>query len=208
MKEHKLSIDATNESFGDTAPGVPKKLHSERTVAARRAIERNPVDEWQAKVLEEKRPDAAFTAMLALARLGTAESQPAHFRALASIAPKNLTEEQMLNKLGVIEVSIARHGVPTGETAKQLVADVDSIYPAGSESMNRELCQILISLNAPNAVARKISLLKAATTQEEQITYVVNLRNVKTGWHPDLRRTYLSWWNADRSRLPLSRRTS
>ena len=105
----------------------------------------------------------------------------------------------MLNKLGVIEVSIARHGVPTGETAKQLVADVDSIYPAGSESMNRELCQILISLNAPNAVARKISLLKAATTQEEQITYVVNLRNVKTGWHPDLRRTYLSWWNAGRS---------
>ena len=167
--------------------------------ATRMAIERNPIDEWQAKALEEKRPDAALTALLALARLGTAESQPALFRALKSIPSKKLTEAQMLNKLRVIEVSIARHGLPTGEVAKQLIADVDSLYPAGSESMNRELCQILISLNAPNAVARTIALLKAATTQEEQITYVVNLRKVKTGWNPDLRRTYLSWWNAGRS---------
>ena len=27
VKDNKLSIDASNESFGDTAPGVPKKLH-------------------------------------------------------------------------------------------------------------------------------------------------------------------------------------
>ncbi len=167
--------------------------------AARMAIERNPVDEWQAKALKETHPDAAFTALLALARLGTAESQPALFRALTSIPSAKLTEAQTLNKLRVIEVSIARHGVPNGEVAKQVIADVDPLYPARSESVNRELCQILIALNAPHAVARTMELLKAATTQEEQITYVVNLRNVKTGWNPDLRRTYLSWWNAERS---------
>ena len=167
--------------------------------AARMAIERNPVDQWQAKALKETRPDAAFTALLALARLGTAETQPALFKALMSIPSADLTEEQTLYKLRVIEVSIARHGVPNGEVAKQVIADVDPLYPARSESVNRELCQILIALNAPNAVARTIALLKAATTQEEQITYVVHLRNVKTGWNPDLRRTYLSWWNTDRA---------
>ena len=71
--------------------------------------------------------------------------------------------------------------------------------PPKSEAVNRELCQILLALNAPNAVAKTVALLKAAPTQEEQVTYAMHLRNVKAGWNVDLRRTYLSWWNAGRS---------
>ncbi len=167
--------------------------------AARMAIERNPVAEWQAKALAEKQPEAALTALLALARLGTDEVQPAVLKSLISIPFAGLTEEQQLEKLRVIEVSIARHGVPTGEILKQLLADVDPLYPAKTEFLNRELCQILLALNAPKAVARTVALLKAAPTQEEQVTYVMALRNIKTGWNVDLRRTYLSWWNGGRS---------
>jgi len=61
------------------------------------------------------------------------------------------------------------------------------------------LCQILLALNAPSAVAKTVALLKNAPTQEEQVTYAVHLRNVKAGWNVDLRRTYLSWWNGGRS---------
>ena len=32
VKDHKLSINATNEKFGDTAPGVPKKLHVDYSI--------------------------------------------------------------------------------------------------------------------------------------------------------------------------------
>ena len=138
--------------------------------AARLAIERNPVAEWQAKALAEKQPEAALTALLALARLGAADTQPAVLKSLISIPFANLTEEQKLEKLRVIEVSIARHGIPTGEIAKQLIADVDPLYPAKTEFANRELCQILLALNAPNAVARTVALLKAAPTQEEQVS--------------------------------------
>ena len=164
--------------------------------AARMAIERNPVAEWQARALAEKQPDAAFTALLALARLGATDSQPAIIKALAAFPFSKLTEEQTLNKLRVMEVSIARQGVPAGDLAKQLIADVDPLYPAKSESANRELCQILLALSAPNAVSKTIGLLKAAPTQEEQLTYVVALRNMKSGWTMDLHRDYLSWWNA------------
>lgn len=167
--------------------------------AARMAIERNPVAEWQAKALTEKQPAAALTALLALARLGGPEAQPAVLKSLIAIPFADLTEDQKLEKLRVIEVSIARHGVPTGDVAKQLIADVDPLYPAKSESVNRELCQILLVLNAPNVVARTIALLKAAPTQEEQVAYVMDLRNIKTGWNVDLRKAYLSWWNAGRS---------
>ncbi len=162
---------------------------------ARMAIERNPVEEWKTKALEEKHPDAAFTALLSLARLGTVETQPALFNALASIPFAGLSEEQVLNKLRVIEVSFARQGIPTGDVAQRVIADVGPLYPAKSESMNRELCQILIALNAPDAVAKTIGLLKTASTQEEQLTYAIHLRNVKTGWNDELRRTCLAWYN-------------
>ena len=179
----------------------PHLNHPDRFIryAARLAIERNPVTEWQAKALAEKQPIAAFTALLALARLGAAETQPAILKSLAAIPFANLTEEQTLAKLRVMEVSIARQGVPTGDLAKQVIADLDQQYPAKSEIVNRELSQILLALNAPNAVAKTIALLKAAPTQEEQVTYAMHLRNIKLGWNVELRKTYLSWWNAGRS---------
>lgn len=167
--------------------------------AARLALERNPIEQWQAKALAEKQPQAALTALLGLARLAPATTQPAIIKALAAIPTASLNEQQKLEKLRVIEVSLARQGVPTGEAAQQLIADVNPMYPAQSEALNRELCQILLAVNAPNAVARTIALLKAASTQEEQITYVMALRNIKTGWNVDLRRTYLTWWNQGRS---------
>ncbi|MCX7392283.1 MAG: c-type cytochrome [Planctomycetia bacterium] len=179
----------------------PHLNHSDRFIryAARLAIERNPVAEWQTKSLAEKQPHAAFTSLLALARLGAADTQPAIMKSLAAIPFAKLTEEQTLEKLRVIEVSIARQGVPTGDVAKQIIAELDQQYPAKSEFVNRELSQILLALNAPNAVSKTVALLEAAPTQEEQTTYAMHLRNVKVGWNVDLRRAYLSWWNAGRS---------
>ena len=167
--------------------------------AARMAVERNPVSEWQAKALAEKSPAAAFTALLALARLGNSEIQPAVFKSLAAIPSGGLSEQLLLEKLRVIQVSIARHGTPTGDAAAQVLADINPLYPANSEALNRELSQILIAMNAPNVVPRTIALLQAAKTQEEQITYIVQLRNQKTGWNNELRRGYLEWWNGHAS---------
>ncbi|HBC60034.1 MAG TPA: heme-binding protein, partial [Planctomycetaceae bacterium] len=167
--------------------------------AARMAVERNPVSEWQAKALAEKSPAAAFTALLALARLGNSEIQPAVFNSLAAIPSGGLSEQLLLEKLRVIQVSIARHGTPTGDAAAQVLKDINPLYPANSEALNRELSQILIAMNAPHVVPRTIALLQAAETQEEQITYIVQLRNQKTGWNNELRRDYLEWWNGHAS---------
>jgi putative heme-binding domain-containing protein len=168
--------------------------------AARLAIERNPVEEWQAKALAENRPDAAFTALLALARLGSADTQPAILlKVLTAFPVIKLREDQLLNMLRVIEVSIARQGIPSGEAAQLLVANLNPLYPAKTEYLNRELCQILLAASAPKAISKSVALMKAAPTQEEQLTYVVDLRNIKTGWTLDLRKSYLSWWDAGRS---------
>ena len=198
---HKLELLNVNPHPSSVAYAWPHLNNPDRFIryAARMAIERNPVAEWQAKALAEKQPEAAFTALLSLARLGAADTQPEILKSLVSIPFAGLTDEQKLEKLRVIEVSIARQGVPAGDVAKQVIADVDPLYPAKTEFLNRELCQILLALNAPNAVAKTVALLTAAQTQEEQVTYAMHLRNVKAGWTPELRRPYLAWWNAGRS---------
>lgn len=179
----------------------PHLGHADRFIryAARLAIERNPVSSWQQKALDEKQPDAAFTALLALARLGASDSQPAIVKALAAFPNDGLSEPQLLGKLRIVAVSIARQGVPTGDTARQLLADINPLYPSKSETVNRELGPILLALEAPDAVSRTVSLLRLATTQEEQMNYVVALRNIKSGWTGNLRRDYLSWWNGARA---------
>jgi putative heme-binding domain-containing protein len=180
-------------------PHLASPDHSIR-YAARLAIERNPVSEWQAKALAEQQPDAAFTALLALARLGSSDTQPAILKALTAFPFAKLTETQTLNKLRVIEVSIARQGAPVGEIANLVTSEVDPLYPAKSEFVNRELCQILLAVNAPNAVAKTVALLKSAPTQEEQVTYAIALRNIKVGWTPETHRAYLTWFNTGRSK--------
>jgi putative heme-binding domain-containing protein len=169
--------------------------------AARLALERNPLEQWQTRALAEKRPQAALTALLAVARVAPPTAQSALIESLAAIPSASLSEELLLQKLRVVGVSLARQGIPASESAHRLLGDLDPLYPAKSEALNRELSQILLSMNAPQAVARTVKLLQAAPTQEEQLAYVMALRNIKTGWTVDARRVYMAWWNQGRSNL-------
>jgi putative heme-binding domain-containing protein len=167
--------------------------------AARLVIERQPVDQWKGKALAETRPQAALDALLALARLGGSGSQKELFAALDRFPLSALTKDLQLEKLRVIEVSMARQGKPSGELAQSLISELDPLYPNESEFMNRELCQILLALDAPDAVSKTVALLDTAPTQEEQIGYILFLRTIKNGWTPELRKDYFSWWNKSRS---------
>jgi putative heme-binding domain-containing protein len=170
--------------------------------AARIAIERQPVEEWKDKALSEQNPQAAMTGLLALARCSDLTVQPAIFDALAKFPIGKLTDEMKLEKLRVIEVTIARQGVPSSAIATKLVAELSPLYPAQSWPLNRELCQTLIALSAPDAVAKTMKLLGESKVQEEQIGYVFYLRLARVGWTPELRKTYFSWYTTrDRSGL-------
>ena len=73
-----------------------------------------------------------------------------------------------------------------------------AIYPATSADLNRELCQVLVALEAPGVVAKTLALLSKAETQEEQLIYMYALRNLKTGWTPADRKAYFAWFNKPR----------
>jgi putative heme-binding domain-containing protein len=168
--------------------------------SARIALESQPIESWKSRALAETNPRAALTGLLALARLGGTESQADLFKALARFPLARLeSESEQLEKLRVIEVSLSRQGKPSADLAAPLLAELDPLYPAKSLPLNRELCQILLALDAPGAIARSLQLAAAAPTQEEQFTYIFHLRNIASGWTPELRRQYFQWWALPRA---------
>jgi len=168
--------------------------------AARIAIERQPVEQWKTRALAEKQPNAALTSLLALARLGKKEELSELIQATTKFPIAALDETQKIEKLRVLEVAIARQGKPAAEVAKPVIDDLSPLFPAKTLDLNLELCQTLLALEAPDAVAKTIALLTASTTQEEQLSYVLYLRTAKAGWTPELRKQYFTWWTGEKSK--------
>ena len=166
--------------------------------AARIALEAQPVETWQARALAEKSTDGGLTALLALARLGGKSAQDECLRALGKWPLATLPENQQLHKIRVIQVSIARNGLPSADVVKLATEKLSPSYPNKSQLVNREISQVLIALGAPDVVDKTLTLMAAAPTQEDMIHYMFHLRTAKH-WTLDQRREYFAYWTKDRS---------
>ncbi|MEO6183873.1 MAG: c-type cytochrome [Verrucomicrobiota bacterium] len=163
--------------------------------AARLAIEAQDVALWKTRALEETKPQALLTALLALARVGGKETQRDLLMALRKIPVSSLSDAQQLEKLRIIELSFIRQGKPTPEVAQMAGEKLSQYYPATSQAMNRELCQLLVFLEAPGVVEKTFTLLDKADTLEDQIHYIFCLRNLQSGWTIDQRKKYFAWFD-------------
>ncbi len=145
--------------------------------------------------------NAGLTALLALARYGGAAAQADCLAALDKFPYAKLDREQTLLKLRVLELSFIRQGKPADEIAKREIEQLDALYPADNEDVNHELCQLLLFLEAPDAVAKTVKLLKSAAIEEDQVYYVMRLRTIANGWTPEDRQTYLAWFDKKRDHM-------
>jgi putative heme-binding domain-containing protein len=161
--------------------------------AARIAIESQDVSQWKDRALKETDVKAGLTALLALARVGGKETQHDLLFALKNFPVASLDESQKLEKLRIIEVSFARQGKPDPEIGMFASDRLSRYYPASSELLNRELCQLLVYLEAPGVATKSLALMEKAKTQEDQLYYIFQLRNLKTGWTIDERKKYFTW---------------
>jgi putative heme-binding domain-containing protein len=162
--------------------------------AARIALEWQGVHTWQDRALNEPTVNGGFTALLALARCGGKESQADLLRALEKFPFDSLSVTQRLDKLRILELSFIRQGKPEAELAKRVTDELNRWYPSDNEYVNRELCQLLVYLEAPEVVPKTLALLDRATTTEEQAHYIFYLRTLKTGWTLDQRKHYFAWF--------------
>jgi putative heme-binding domain-containing protein len=103
-------------------------------------------------------------------------------------------EELQLDALRIAALALSRHGLPYPPTKRELLRLLDPAYPAKSPSLNRELAQLLIALEAPDVVPRTLTLIRQAGTLEEQLHYIFHLRQVHEGWRAVDRESYFRWF--------------
>jgi putative heme-binding domain-containing protein len=165
--------------------------------AARIALESQDVGWWKSRAFTENDPETGMIALLALARVGGGDTQRPLLNALEKFPFPGMNEQLELLKLRVLEVCFARQGMPDADLAKSFVAELDPMYPASEFNVNRELCQLLLYLKAPDAIGKTLALMDEAPTQEEQTYYVMRLRNIVDGWTLDEQKDYLAWFKKD-----------
>ena len=174
----------------------PHLGHPDRFIryAARVAIEFQDPTTWQDRALAEDGTQASLTALLALARAGDKSLNQKIIHRLGRLDWANLPLAQKLDALRIVELVIIRMGPLPDGMKSGLSVHLDGLFPSQSRELNAEMCKILIRLEAPTAAAKTMALLAKAPTQEEQMEYVMALRNLKTGWTPELRKEYFGWF--------------
>ena len=161
---------------------------------ARVALETLPATVWKGRALAEIQPSLASTALLALARVGDRGDQEALWKRLLNFPLRAMNENRKLAKLRILQVSLARHGKPSGDVAERVTAELDAEYPAPFPQLTRELARLLLALEAPGAVSKTTTLLLQTGSPEEQMFYVELLRNIRSGWSMADRQVFFSWF--------------
>lgn len=163
--------------------------------AARVAIEHQPVESWQAKALAETRTTASIYAMIALARSGDKALQPQIVQKLNGLPWKSLSPDQANAALRAYGLAFIRMGEPGDDVRQSVISTLKPLWPNADPTVNRELFNVLVYLNAPGVVEMGMEQLAKAQTQQDQMFYAFVLRNVKDGWSKDQRIAYFSWIN-------------
>ena len=130
--------------------------------AARAAIERQLPENWAERALNEKNPQAAIEALIALARVGEKYYQPRLLDALAKFDFAAQPAGLRLPLLRAWQLAFTRMGRPDTATCARLVAKFDALFPHADALVNRELVSLLIYLDSPTVVARTVPLLSVS----------------------------------------------
>jgi putative heme-binding domain-containing protein len=197
----------------------PYLSHSDRYIrgAARTIVEKQPLELWQKRALQETDTQASLTALLALVRRIPRSFKPtsddldtpppkfpvdkaAHHPLLPSVlaaierlAPARLSDTEWLDFLRLYGLTLYRLGPPDETTRHHVIQYLDALYPANEREANVLLTEMMCYLQAPSAAEKGTKLLAAAPTQEDQLDYARSLRWLRIGWTPKTHRDFFEW---------------
>jgi putative heme-binding domain-containing protein len=168
--------------------------------AARRALERVPVEEWQSIVLESENPH-----LFVMGSVGLLVVQPEKEISLSIL---NRAEELMrgfvndadfIGMLRVIQLALLRGGIEPEEVI-ELRTSLAEEYPALNDTMNRELVRLLVYLQEPTSASRMLEeLRKSEVPLEEKLHLSVYCRFNQNGWSPDQKLELLRFYEYART---------
>lgn len=224
---HSLEVFHGSNKGGQKAIDTawPHLGHDDRSIryAARLAIENQNLELWRARVLAEKNPRQLIYGTIALARHGDPSLSEKIIAKLKGISFGQLPEEDQLALLRAYSLCFIRLEKPTPSEITTVIAQLNPHYPSQSDTVNAELCRTLSYLDAPEVVAKTITLMKSTQTQtvaydkamlersgeygeailkmmsntpnSRNIHYAYCLRQVQSGWTLEDRKYYFGWLN-------------
>jgi putative heme-binding domain-containing protein len=220
---------AGHESADAVSFLVPHLGHADRHIryAARIALEKLPVASWQEQILGSSDAETLITGVVGLARQVDPPLQPKILAALDKLDYAKLTEVQQLELLRAYQLTMIRLGLPDEAERGPLGAKFDAIFPGASEWQTRELAILMVALSSPQCANKIVpylakervasqnvsaellarnrgyggSIANMLANQPDQLQYhlAFSLRNLKTGWTPEQRRIYFSWFTKART---------
>jgi putative heme-binding domain-containing protein len=203
----------------------PALRHPDRHVrfAARTALEHQPAERWRQRALDEQDAVTATHALLALARVGSADDRPALLAAANRHEAKPLTEAQRLDLTRVYILAFCRMGAPGPAMREALLQRFEARFPHDDGRLSIELARLLVYLDSAHVVDGAVTLMNLAARPEppawleliarnaqygnaiqnmidamppvQALHYAFLLRNHETGWTPELRQAYFLWLN-------------
>jgi len=189
--------------------------------AARIAIEKQDPVKWAKKALAERDSRASIEALIALCRIGDPSLQPDILKSLGRLKLKRMDVDELLAAIRAWQLCFTRMGKPADAAA--VIKKLSPLYPHENNFVNRELSQVLLYLGDRKATGQTVHLLLTAGDESieydddaklarntryaraaqkahksrpivQQIALAFNLRTIKTGWSPELRKAYFSWF--------------
>lgn len=163
--------------------------------AARRVLERVPVESWSEAVLATTSPQAFLQGAVGLL-IAAPEKAPVLdlvARAETILADQN-AKAQWADALRVIELAEIRSELPE-ERVAELRDALDPLYPSGDAHVDRELIRLLVRWNAPGLPRRFAEQMTTDLPLEEKVHIGTHAPRVESDWDEDARLKLLTFYH-------------
>lgn len=162
--------------------------------AARRVLERMPVNEWSEIVLSSTDQRVLIQGALALMIAHPSRDNGlAVLQQLSKATEKFVSDRNFIDVLRVMQVAIVR-GELSPDEIPGLRRQLAEEYPAGEPTMNRELTRLLIYLQESSILDRYLAYLKSNVSEADKLHLAMHLRFLESGWTAKQRLALLEYY--------------
>lgn len=142
--------------------------HPDRFIryAARIALEHQPLETWLKNYKDEKNTRKIIESSIALSHQGKVEHQPLILKTLQTIPLKDITTNLQLDALRAYSLNFIRMGVPDMKVRKDITHALTTLFPSSSNTVSKELAQLLLFLDEENTVQKLVERLEFHTEQK------------------------------------------
>lgn len=149
--------------------------------AARVALEKQPVNAWRHKALQENDADIALPGLLALARQGSPEDQFDVVRRCSALPWQTFSAEQKLRGLRVYELALARGGDAVRQQRDAFGPLFAAKFPDADSRVTRELSRLRCALGDETIIDDALAVMASDTGETQAMGAAYFQRNPKYG---------------------------